>query len=237
MIDTNKIDRRPFETLGHADHGWLNARHHFSFADYHDPKRMGWGALRVWNDDEIAANSGFPPHPHRDMEIITYVRKGAITHQDSMGNKGRTGAGDVQVMSAGSGVRHAEYNLEPETTTLFQIWILPREGGGQPSWGAKPFPKGDRSGRFVTLASGFAEDEDALPIRADARVLGATLKAGESIDYAVGGGRHAYLVPATGAIEVDGERVNARDGAALTGGQTVKITALDEAEIVLVDAD
>jgi redox-sensitive bicupin YhaK (pirin superfamily) len=238
MTDTRtKIDRRPFESLGHADHGWLNARHHFSFADYHDPKRMSWGALRVWNDDEIAANSGFPPHPHRDMEIITYVRKGAITHQDSMGNKGRTGAGDVQVMSAGSGVRHAEYNLEPETTTLFQIWIQPRSSGGQPSWGAKPFPKGDRSGKFVTLASGFADDTDALPIRADARVLGATLKAGESIDYEVGGGRHAYLVPATGAIEIDGERVNARDGAALPGGQTVKITAVDEAEIVLVDSE
>jgi redox-sensitive bicupin YhaK (pirin superfamily) len=111
------IEKRSFESLGHADHGWLNARHHFSFADYYEPARMGWGAIRVWNDDEIAANSGFPPHPHRDMEIITYVRKGAITHQDSMGNQGRTGAGDVQVMSAGTGVRHAEYNLEQEPTT------------------------------------------------------------------------------------------------------------------------
>ena len=102
------IEKRSFESLGHADHGWLNARHHFSFADYHDPARTNWGSLRVWNDDEIAANSGFPPHPHQNMEIITYVRSGAITHQDSMGNKGRTEAGDVQVMSAGSGVRHAE---------------------------------------------------------------------------------------------------------------------------------
>jgi quercetin 2,3-dioxygenase len=230
------IERRPFENLGHADHGWLNARHHFSFANYYDPARMGWGAIRVWNDDEIAANSGFPPHPHKDMEIITYVRTGAITHQDSMGNKGRTAAGDVQVMSAGTGVRHAEYNLEPETTTLFQIWIEPRGSGGQPSWGAKPFPKGDRSGRFVTLASGFAEDGDALPIRADARVLGATLKAGEIIDYEVGGGRHAYLVPATGAVEIGGQRFEARDGAALSGGP-VTIKALEDAEIVMVDAD
>jgi redox-sensitive bicupin YhaK (pirin superfamily) len=134
-------------------------------------------------------------------------------------------------------VRHAEYNLEPETTTLFQIWILPRSGGGQPSWGAKPFPKDDRSGQFVTLASGFAEDSDALPIRADARVLGATLKAGESLEHKVGTGRHAYLVPATGEIEIDGERVHARDGAALTGGQTVTIKALEDAEIVLVDAE
>jgi redox-sensitive bicupin YhaK (pirin superfamily) len=231
------IDKRPFASLGHADHGWLNARHHFSFANYYDPARMGWGAIRVWNDDEIAANSGFPPHPHRDMEIITYVRKGAITHQDSMGNQGRTQAGDVQVMSAGTGVRHAEYNLEPETTTLFQIWIEPKRQGGAPSWGAKPFPKGERSGRFVTLASGFEEDADALPIRADARVLGATLNAGESVEHVVGEGRHAYLVPATGAIEVNGERFDARDGAALTGGRTYTIRAIEEAELVLVDSE
>lgn len=235
------LDRRPFETLGHANHGWLNAHHHFSFADYHDQDRMGWGAIRVWNDDEIAPNSGFPPHPHRDMEIITYVRQGAITHQDSMGNQGRTGAGDVQVMSAGTGVRHAEYNLEPETTRIFQIWIQPKKLGGQPSWGAKPFPRADRSGRLVTLASGFENDLSgegtALPIRADARVLGATLKAGESLTHEVGPGRHAYLVPATGRIEIDGEAVNARDGAALTGGRSITITALEDSEIILVDAE
>ena len=145
--------------MGGANHGWLKAKHHFSFANYYDPTRMGWGALRVWNDDEIAAKSGFPPHPHADMEIITYVREGAITHQDSMGNTGRTEAGDVQVMSAGSGVRHSEYNLEDATTRIFQIWIEPTEHGGKPSWGAKPFPKADRSGRFVTLASGMAGDD------------------------------------------------------------------------------
>lgn len=231
------IDKRSFASLGHANHGWLNARHHFSFANYYDPARMGWGALSVWNDDEIAANSGFPPHPHKDMEIITYVRSGAITHQDSMGNTGRTQAGDVQVMSAGTGVRHAEYNLEPETTRIFQIWIEPREKGGHPSWGAKPFPKGDRSGRFVTLASGYAGDAEALPIRADARVLGATLKAGESVEHTVGEGRHAYLVPAVGAIKLNDNRIDARDGAALSGGQTVTITALEDAEIVLVDSE
>ena len=231
------VERRPFATLGHADHGWLDARHHFSFASYHDPARMSWGAIRVWNDDVIAAGSGFPPHPHRDMEIVTYVRSGAITHQDSMGNTGRTAAGDVQVMSAGAGVRHAEFNREAEPTTLFQIWIEPRSTGGEPSWGAKPFPRGDRSGQWVTLASGFAEDGDALPIRADARVLGATLKAGESLTHAVGAGRHAYLVPASGAITIDGEAIAERDGAALSGGGTVTITATADAEIVLVDAD
>ena len=237
MIDTaSAVDRRPFASLGHADHGWLDARHHFSFASYHDPDRMGWGAIRVWNDDVIAPNSGFPPHPHRDMEIVTYVRTGAITHQDSLGNQGRTAAGDVQVMSAGSGVRHAEYNVEAEPTTLFQIWIEPTTRGGEPSWGAKPFPKGERSGRLTVLASGFAEDVGALPIRAEARVLAATLAAGERVEHTVGAGRHAYLVPATGALLIDGERIDARDGAALAGGRTVTIEAAEDAEIVLVDA-
>ena len=240
MLDTitkaDTIDVRPFATLGHADHGWLEARHHFSFAGYHDPERMGWGAIRVWNDDVIAPRSGFPAHPHRDMEIITYVRTGAITHRDSMGNEGRTGAGDVQVMSAGSGVRHAEFNLEDGPTMLFQIWVEPARRGGEPSWGARPFPENERSGRLTVLASGFAEDTDALPIRAEARVLAATLKAGESVTHAVGEGRHAYLVPATGAVTIGGVSVNARDGAALSGGQAVTITATEDAEIVLVDA-
>src|SRR6195256_2340488 len=175
------IERRSFDGLGGANHGWLNAKHHFSFANYHDPKRMGWGALRVWNDDEIAPNAGFPPHPHADMEIITYVREGAVTHRDSLGNEGRTEAGDVQVMSAGAGIRHAEYNLESGPTRLFQIWIIPSSEGGAPAWGSQPFPKADRSGRLVTLASGF-DDDDALPIRALSRVLGATLKVGETVE-------------------------------------------------------
>jgi redox-sensitive bicupin YhaK (pirin superfamily) len=230
------IEVRPFNSLGGADHGWLKARHHFSFADYHDPKRVHWGNLRVWNDDEIAPNSGFPPHPHANMEIITYVRKGAITHKDSLGNEGRTEAGDVQVMSAGSGIRHAEFNLEPETTTLFQIWILPTKTGGEPGWGAKPFPKSDRSGQFVTLASGFESDKDALPIRTDARVIGATLKAGESAQYPTDAARHLYLVPATGAVEVNGVRLGARDGAAIANENALTIKALEDSELVLVDA-
>ncbi len=230
------IIRKPFATLGGADHGWLKAKHHFSFASYHDPDNMGHGALRVWNDDEIAANSGFPPHPHSDMEIITYVRQGAITHQDNLGNKGRTQSGDVQVMSAGTGIRHAEYNLEPDTTRIFQIWIEPSRTGGAPSWGAKPFPKGDRAGQLVALASGFDDDKDALPIRTDARVLGATLKAGDSVDYPLGETRHGYLVPAVGAVEVNGVRLDARDGAAITGEASLTIKALEDAEVVLVDA-
>lgn len=230
------IELRPFNTLGGANHGWLDAKHHFSFADYYDPARTTWGNLRVWNDDTIAPQSGFPPHPHRDMEIITYVRKGAITHQDNLGNEGRTEAGDVQVMSAGTGITHAEYNMEDETTQIFQIWIQPTSRGVAPSWGARPFPKGARAGRFVTLASGFANDDEALPIRTDARVVGATIKAGETVDYALGKERRGYLVPATGAVEIDGVRVNARDGAAIKDVETLRVTAIEDSELILVDA-
>ncbi len=229
------IEHRPFTALGRANHGWLNANFHFSFSEYYDPARMHWGALRVWNDDTIAPKSGFPPHPHRDMEIITYVRTGAITHKDSLGNTGRTAAGDVQVMSAGTGITHAEYNLEDEATTLFQIWIMPRERGGAPSWGARQFPKDDRAGQMVVLASGFAEDADALPIRTDGRVLGATIRAGESLTYDLGAERKAYLVPATGAISVNGVTGTARDGFAMAGEESITITASEDAEIVLVE--
>src|SRR6195952_2047172 len=143
------LQLRPFKSLGVSDHGWLIAHHHFSFASYYDERRMNWGQLRVWNDDVIEAGTGFPRHPHRDMEIITYVREGAITHEDNLGNKGRTEAGDVQVMSAGTGIAHSEYNRESETTQIFQIWIAPDSKGEGPTWGAKPFPRSDRSGSFV----------------------------------------------------------------------------------------
>jgi len=234
------IELRPYASLGGANHGWLDTKHHFSFADYHDDSRVHWGNLRVWNDDQIAPKSGFPPHPHRDMEIITYVREGAITHQDSLGNKGKTEAGDVQVMSAGTGITHAEYNLEDVDTTLFQIWIIPTKRGEAPSWGTRPFPKGERSGKFVTLASGFSNDNDALPIRTDARVVAATLKAGETAEYPLGKSRHAYLVPATGTVSLEGSDgaviVQARDGAAITDVETLKVTAIEDSELVLVDA-
>jgi len=230
------IERRPFNELGGQDHGWLKAKHHFSFGEYEDPTRVGWGSLRVWNDDEIAPNTGFPPHPHANMEIITYVREGAITHKDSLGNEGRTEAGDVQVMSAGAGIRHGEYNLERQPTRIFQIWIIPSAEGGSPAWGSQPFPKADRSGHFVTLASGFETDTDALPIRARARVLGATLKVGETVEYALGERRRGYLVPASGAVEVNGVRIDARDGAAIKDVALIKITAIADSELVMVDA-
>jgi len=230
------IEVRPFADLGGANHGWLDAKHHFSFGGYHDPARMNWGNLRVWNDDTIAPKTGFPPHPHRDMEIITYVREGAITHEDSLGNKGRTEAGDVQVMSAGSGVRHSEYNLEDVATKIFQIWIVPTRNGDAPSWGARPFPKGDRAGHFITLASGYENDNEALPIRTDARIVAATLKAGESAEYPIGKDRKAYLVPAIGAIRIDDVQVNARDGAAIKDVDVIRVTAVEDSEIVMVDA-
>ena len=227
------IEVRKFKELGSADHGWLQARHHFSFAGYYDPERLGWGDLLVWNDDTIAVNRGFPMHPHADMEIVTYVRDGAITHQDSLGNKGRTRAGDVQVMSAGTGIRHSEYNLEDETTRIFQIWILPEQNGGTPRWGTRPFPKAP--GQLVTLASGFPEDE-ALPIRAKARVIGATLAKGDRVSLPVDPARHLYLVPAVGSVVVNGVSVGTRDGAGIHDVANLEIEAVEDAEIVLVDA-
>ena len=230
------IDVRPFATLGHANHGWLDARHHFSFANYHDPTRMGWGSIRVWNDDTIAAQSGFPPHPHRDMEIVTFVRTGAITHQDSLGNKGRTEAGDVQVMSAGTGITHAEFNVEDEATTLFQIWILPDRRGEAPGWGQREFPKASRDGGFVVLASGTPAEDDALSIRTDAKVAAATLSAGQSATWATSGERHQYLVAPTGRIRVNGVEAQPRDGVAITGEGQITVEALEDVEVVLVDA-
>ena len=230
------IDVRPFDSLGHANHGWLDAHHHFSFAAHHDPARMGWGAIRVWNDDTIAGKSGFPPHPHSDMEIVTFVRSGAITHRDSLGNEGRTEAGDVQVMSAGTGITHAEYNLEDEETTLFQIWIIPDRTGEQPGWGQREFPKASREGGFEMLASGTPDADDALPIRADAKVAATTLNAGQSARWTTSGERHQYLVAPKGRIRVNGVEAQPRDGVAITGETEIVVEALDDAEVVLVDA-
>ncbi|MEQ8394585.1 pirin family protein [Thalassobaculum sp.] len=229
------IDVRPFNGLGRFDIDWLAARHHFSFGSYMDPKRMGFGDLRVWNDDTIQPGTGFDPHPHRDMEIITYVRKGAITHRDRLGNEGRTEAGDVQVMSAGTGIVHAEYNLESEPTQIFQIWIVPSATGFEPRWEARQFPRDGRTGELVVLASGRDGDEGALRINQNAAVLGATIKAGHSVTHQLGNGRKAYLVAASGSIEVNGVPAAARDGVAIANESAVEIKAIDEAEIVLVD--
>ncbi|MGE5514890.1 MAG: pirin family protein [Bacteroidota bacterium] len=225
------LELRPFAALGTFDNDWLHAHYHFSFADYFDPARMGIDHLRVWNDDTIAPHTGFPPHGHRDMEIVTYVREGAVTHEDSLGNHGRTEAGQVQVMSAGTGIRHAEYNREDEPTTLFQIWILPRAQGLAPRWETRPFPR--EHGRLQVLASGFAADEAPM-INQDARVLGATLDAGDRVERRLDG-RSAYLVAARGRLDVNGLALGPRDGVVVTGEEVLNITAGEEAEIVLVE--
>lgn len=230
------IDIRPFAGLAHRDHGWLDTRFHFSFADYHDPERMGWGQIRVWNDDKIAPQSGFPPHSHGDVEIVTFVRTGAITHKDSLGNMGRTGAGDVQVMSASTGVTHAEYNVEDEDTTIFQIWIVPDRTGEEPDWGMREFPRSERAGRWEIVASGEPEKDASLPIRSDARILAATLPAGECVTYEATPSWHQYLVATGGRIRVNGAEANARDGIAITGEDAITVDALEDCELVMVDA-
>ena len=228
------IQVHPFAALGGFRNEWLNARHHFSFGNYMDPRRMGFGHLRVWNDDEVAAGTGFDPHPHRDMEIITYVREGAITHRDSLGNEGRTEAGDIQVMHAGTGIVHAEYNREPTPTRLFQIWITPDRRGAEPGWGTRQFPN---SGEGLTvLASGRpGERGGALPLNADAALLAGKLPAGSVVRHRLEPGRHAYLVPATGAVTVNGVAVNTRDGAAIADEGELEIRAAEDTELVLVD--
>jgi len=229
------IDVRPFGSLGGFRNEWLHARHHFSFGGYHDPARMGFGRLRVWNDDEIAPGTGFDPHPHRDMEIVTYIRDGAITHRDSLGNEGRTEAGDVQVMHAGTGIVHGEHNREPSATRLFQIWIIPDQRGVAPGWGTRAFP---RSGEGLSvLASGRAEDAgtDALKLNANASVLAGTLAEGTTTRLTLPRGRGLYLVPATGQVTVNGVPVQTRDGAAIVDEETVTITATAPTELVVVD--
>jgi hypothetical protein len=229
------IERRPFQELPGEDIGWLKARRHFSLATPDGQARRGCGYLRIWNDDEIAPYAGFPLHAHANMEIITYVREGTVTHRDNLGNEGKINAGEVQVMSAGTGIRHAEYNMEQVPARIFQIWITPDSNGGPPAWASQPFPKADYSGRFVPLASGFESDIDAMPIRARARVLGAKLKVGQSAEYALGERRHGYLVPSSGTVDVNGVRIHARDGAAIKDADIVAITAIEDADVVMVD--
>ncbi len=226
------IDVRSFDSLGRFQNEWLNARHHFSFGHYRDEGRMGLGALRVWNDDRIAPGAGFDPHPHRDMEIITYVRSGAITHVDNLGNQGRTEAGDVQVMHAGRGIVHGEYNKEDEETRIFQIWLMPNKQGVEPGWAARAFPPA--GGGLQVLASGDGRD-GALPLHADGAVLAGRLSAGETVRRVLAPGVKAYLVPATGEVTVNGTRVGTRDGAAIEGETELVITAEGDAEVVLVE--
>ena len=228
------INVYPYENLGHANHGWLDARHHFSFARYYDPSRTGFGTLLVINDDKVEAGKGFGTHPHDNMEIITYVRSGAITHKDSMGNVGRTGAGDVQVMSAGKGVFHSEYNLEEEDTTLYQIWIEPNAENVTPRWEAKEFPKA-QAGALSVLVSGRAEDEGkgALFIHQDAAIYAGTLKKGTSTTQTV---KHqAYVLASEGSFTLNGKLLKKGDGAEVKGEKSLSIIATEDAEILVID--
>ncbi|MBC7634759.1 MAG: pirin family protein [Acetobacteraceae bacterium] len=229
------IQVQPFAQLGRFQNEWLNARYHFSFGQYRDRARMGVGNLVVWNDDEIAPGTGFDPHSHKEMEIITYVRQGAITHKDSLGNEGRTEAGDVQVMHAGTGIQHAEYNRETEATRLFQIWIHPDTPGAKPGWGARSFPKSAASG-LIALADGRpGADGSALPLNANAALFAGTLQTGQTITHRFGPGRVGYLVPATGAITVNGIAAGTRDGVTIAEEAEITITASVETELVLVE--
>jgi redox-sensitive bicupin YhaK (pirin superfamily) len=227
------IERRPYARLPGEERDWLNARHHIPFARTGGASSNRWGALRAWNDDEIAAHGGFPPHPHADMEIVTYVYEGVITHRDNLGNIGQTPAGYVQVMSAGSGIRHAEYNLQDTVARSIQIWIAPDRVGGAPAWGTKLFPKADQA--FVVLASGYREDVGALPIRARVRVVGATLKAGSGLEYSTCAERSSYLVATRGRLEVNGVRIDKRDGAAIWRVSTIVLHALVDTEVVFAE--
>lgn len=231
------MDIARLEDLGGAEHGWLSARHHFSFAEYMDPARMGLGPLRVWNDDLIRPGTGFPMHPHKDMEIITYLRSGAITHEDNMGNKGRTVAGDVQVMSAGTGVFHSEYNLEDKDTTLFQIWIYPDKRNYEPRWETRQFPRAGRHANLSVLASGREQDRDrgVLMIHQDAALLAATLQPGQHVLHELDQGRAAYLVPARGELMLNGVAIPERAGVAVAEETLLEITATGEAEVVIAD--
>jgi hypothetical protein len=229
------VEIRPFDSLGAFQLDWLDAKHHFSFGHYYDPARMGIGPLRVWNDDAIRPRTGFDPHPHRDMEIITYVREGAITHRDSLGNEGRTEAGDIQVMSAGTGIVHAEYNLEDDLTRIFQIWIMPRSQGGAPRWETRAFPKDAGDGALKALASGRPGVEDVAPIDQDATLFAGTIAAGGTVEQPLGRDRQAYLVVARGSIRVDGKPARARDGIVVREAERVAIEAEEEAEVILVD--
>jgi len=220
-----------FDTLGGAKHGWLNAKHHFSFANYYDPKKLSHGELLVINDDRIAPHTGFDTHPHKDMEIITYVRKGAITHKDNQGNKGRTSAGNVQVMSAGTGIYHSEYNLEDEETNIYQIWIKPNKKGVSPDWGAAEFPKTAVTSSLNLLVSG--DGKAPLTIQQNARIFAGRFDKGTKITHPITG--KGYILISEGQMDVNGMRASKGDGIATTAEKSVTLTALSEAEILVIE--
>ena len=231
------INHRPYAGLPGAHTGWLSARHHFPVDGRADPAHTPVKSLHVWNDDTFSPRHGFALHHHQNVEIITYVRRGAVTHSDSLGNSYEIAAGDIQVMSAGSGLRHAEFNHRSEPLQIFQIWLAPNQVDKAPAYATRRFPGVDRSNRLVVLASGLKEDPDidALPLRADARLLVARLEAGRSLRHEIASGHDLYLVPSTGTVLVDGVAVEAGDGAAIVDQASVEFVAVHDTELVIVE--
>ena len=225
------ITHHKYETLGGANHGWLNAKHHFSFGSYRDPAKMSFGELLVINDDVIQPHTGFDTHPHADMEIITYVRRGAISHKDSRGNSGRTTAGNIQVMSAGTGISHSEYNHEDEAANIFQIWIMPRSRGIEPRWDAIEFPKTPAGTSLSLLVSG--DGAAPLSIHQDARIYAGTLAADTTLTHHIEG--QAYLLVSEGEVTIDGHSAKRGDGLAISGQDSISLAATTDSEVLVIE--
>jgi redox-sensitive bicupin YhaK (pirin superfamily) len=229
------ISIRPSAARGHAQHGWLDSRHTFSFADYHDPKHMGFRALRVINEDRVAPGGGFPAHGHRDMEIISYVLEGGLEHKDSLGTGSVIRPGDVLRLSAGTGVRHSEYNASrTEPVHFLQIWIMPDKAGTPPSYAQKTFTDQDKRGRLVPVATADGRD-GSLTLGADARVYAGSFAPGESAELALAPRRHAWVQLVRGSAKVNGRELGTGDGAALSDEASVRIEAAESAEVLVFD--
>ncbi|HEY9897813.1 MAG TPA: pirin family protein [Pantanalinema sp.] len=226
---------RKSQERGHANHGWLDTYHTFSFADYFDPAHMGFSALRVINEDRVAAGTGFGTHPHREMEIVTYVLEGALQHRDSMGNGAIIKAGDIQYMSAGTGVTHSEFNpSEQDGLHLLQIWIMPNQRGGEPRYAERNFSDEQKRGHWVLLVSPDGRD-GSIAIRQDASLFVTVLKAGDRLPYALDPARRAYLHVARGCVSLNGEPLSAGDGVGVSGESEIVLDADDWGEVLLFD--
>jgi len=220
---------------GHADHGWLDTRFTFSFADYFDPEHVQFRTLRVMNDDRVAGGGGFPTHPHRDMEIVTYVLEGALEHRDSMGNGSIIKPGDVQYMSAGSGVTHSEFNAsETEPVHLYQIWMFPEKKGLKPQYDQKSFSAAEKRGKLRLVASPDGRD-GSVKIRHDNDLYVTVLGSGESVKHQLEPDRHAYVQVARGSVKLNGEKLEAGDGVALSEEASIELTGVNDAEVLLFD--
>ena len=229
------ITIRRAKDRGHANHGWLDSHHTFSFADYYDPEHMGFRALRVINDDRVKGGNGFGSHPHRDMEIISYVLEGALAHKDSTGTGAVIKPGDVQRMSAGSGVAHSEYNAsKTETVHFLQIWLLPDKRGIEPSYEQKTFTDADKRGRLRLVAARDARD-GAVKIHTDASLYAGLFAAGESAELALASGRHAWVQVARGEVKVNGNVVKDGDGVAFTDEAKVIVEGTADGEVLVFD--